>query len=40
MLKIIPVEWKYEIPFRLLHSPTPSKTVEKFVYATQKAFKQ
>ncbi len=40
MLKIIPVEWKYEIPFGLLHSPTPSKTIEKFVYATQKAFKQ
>lgn len=38
MLKIIPVDWKYEIPFGLLHSPTHSKTVEKFVYATKKAF--
>ena len=38
MLKIIPVDWKYEIPFGLLHSPIPSKTVEKFVYAVKKAF--
>ena len=38
MLKMIPVEWNYEIPFGLLHSPFPSKTVKKFVKTTAKVF--
>lgn len=33
LLKIIPVDWKHEIPFGLLHSPIPSKTVSKFLSA-------
>lgn len=38
LLKIIPVEWKYEIPFGLLYSHTPTQTVRDFVKATAKAF--
>lgn len=37
LLKVIPVEWSHAIPYGLLHSPTPSKTVEKFLAATQAA---
>ena len=29
LLKIRPVEWDHSIPFGLLHSPTPSPTVQK-----------
>lgn len=36
LLKIIPVEWKHEIPFGLLHSKTPSKTVSDFLAAVNK----
>ena len=35
-LKILPVDWNYTIPFGLLHSPTPSKTVRQFLDAVQK----
>lgn len=35
MLKVIPVEWDYSIPYGLLHSPKPSQTVEKFLSAVQ-----
>lgn len=35
LLKVIPVEWDYVIPFGLLHSLTPSKTVAKFLDAVQ-----
>lgn len=38
LLKIIPVEWKYEIPFGLLHSKTPSATVKMFLQAAKAAF--
>lgn len=38
LLKIIPVDWKYEIPFGLLYSHTPSKTVSNFVQAVTKVF--
>lgn len=31
LLKVIPVEWNYGIPYGLLHSPNPSKTVSKFL---------
>lgn len=31
LLKVIPVEWNYSIPYGLLHSSTPSKTVSKFL---------
>lgn len=38
LLKIIPVEWGHEIPFGLLYSHTPSKTVNNFVQAAAKVF--
>lgn len=37
LLKIIPVEWDHTIPYGLLHSKAPSKTVEKFLAATRAA---
>ena len=33
LLKIIPVDWKHEIPYGLLHSSAPSKTVSDFLEA-------
>lgn len=36
LLKILPVEWKYQIPYGLLHAPKPSDTVKKFLSAVQK----
>lgn len=38
LLKIIPVDWKHEIPFGLLYSHTPTKTVKDFVLAAAKVF--
>ena len=35
LLKMIPVEWEYTIPFGLLHSPEPTKAVEEFLSAIQ-----
>ena len=35
LLKVIPVEWDYTIPFGLLHSPEPTKPVEEFLLAIQ-----
>lgn len=35
LLKVIPVEWNHTIPYGLLHSPEPSKTVKKFLLAIQ-----
>lgn len=35
MLKILPIDWKYTIPFGLLHSPQPSEKVEKFLEAVK-----
>ena len=39
LLKVIPVEWEHSIPYGLLHSPTPSKTVKKFLKAVKNAAK-
>lgn len=33
LLKVIPVEWDHAIPYGLLHSPEPSRTVKKFLKA-------
>lgn len=33
LLKIIPVDWDYNIPFGILHSPKPSQTVKRLLYA-------
>lgn len=35
LLKVIPVEWNYSIPYGLLHSRTPSETVKQFLSAIQ-----
>ena len=35
LLKIIPVDWEHTIPYGLLHSPKPSKTVQRFLTALQ-----
>lgn len=40
LLKIIPVEWDHFIPYGLLHSPAPSKTVQRFLLAIQKVLCQ
>lgn len=37
LLKVIPVEWEHHIPYGLLHSPQPSKTVERFLAAAKAA---
>lgn len=37
LLKVLPVEWNYGIPYGLLHSPTPSETVKRFLKAAKKA---
>ena len=39
LLKIIPVEWEYTIPFGILHSPTPSEKVKHFLDALRLAIK-
>lgn len=36
LLKVIPVEWKYTIPFGILYSPEPSELVRKFLKAMKK----
>lgn len=40
LLKVIPVEWDYSIPYGLLHSPKPSETVGKFLKAAAEAVKE
>ena len=37
LLKILPVDWNYTIPYGLLHSPSPSPVVKQFLRAVQKA---
>ena len=37
LLKVIPVEWEHGIPYGLLHSPHPSKSVKRFLSAVQEA---
>ena len=38
LLKTIPVDWSYTIPFGLLHSPNPSATVRRFLSAVRTVF--
>lgn len=40
LLKIIPVEWNYSIPYGLLHSHTPSEMVRQFLSAIQTVLHQ
>ncbi len=37
LLKVIPVEWKYTIPYGVLYSPEPSKLVRRFLEGIKKA---
>nr|WP_294492936.1 LysR family transcriptional regulator [uncultured Mediterraneibacter sp.] len=37
LLKVIPVEWKYTIPFGILYSPEPSDLVRRFLKAVKNA---
>ncbi len=37
LLKILPVDWGYTIPYGLLHSPDPSPAVKQFLQAVEKA---
>ena len=39
LLKILPVDWGYTIPFGLLHSPNPSPTVKRFLQAVARVVK-
>ena len=36
LLKIIPVDWNYTIPYGLLHSPRPTPTVKRFLDAVKR----
>ena len=36
LLKIVPADWEYRIPFGILYSPTPSKQVQDFIGAMKK----
>lgn len=38
LLKILPVDWGYEIPYGLLYSKTPSRTVRDFIGAAARVF--
>ena len=40
LLKVIPVEWEYSIPYGLLHATNPSETVKRFLTAAQTAAQQ
>ena len=40
LLKILPVDWGYAIPYGLLHSPAPSAIVSRFLRAVEKAVKR
>lgn len=40
LLRVIPVEWDYCIPFGLLHSPNPSKTVKRVLDAIHTAVQE
>lgn len=38
LLRTIPVDWDYTIPFGLLHSPHPSATVKRFLDAVKRVY--
>lgn len=35
LIKIIPVEWTHSMPYGIMHSPTPSETVQRFLEITK-----
>ena len=40
LLKTLPVDWDYTIPFGLLHAPKPSAVVKQFLKAVQRAMQE
>ena len=40
LLKVIPVEWDYSIPYGILHSPKPTPAVQRFLDAAEKLRKE
>ena len=38
LIRTVPVNWEYTIPFGLLHSPTPSATVKRFLDAVKTVY--
>lgn len=40
LMRVLPVEWDYTIPFGILHSPTPSKIVSRFLDAVSHLVKE
>lgn len=38
LLRIVPIEWDYTIPFGILHSPNPSPHVSEFLKAVSKVY--
>ena len=38
LLKTIPVDWRYTIPYGLLHSPHPTPTVRQFLKAVRTVY--
>lgn len=40
LLKIIPVEWDFTMPFGLLHSPQPAPHVQKCIDAITRIYKE
>ena len=40
LLKVIPVEWEYSIPYGILHSPAPTPTVQRFLDAAAAVCKE
>lgn len=38
LLKRVPIDWDYTIPFGILHSPKPSETVSEFLEAVSKVY--
>ncbi len=40
LLKVIPVEWEHSIPYGILHSLTPTPTVQRFLDAAKKVSKE
>lgn len=39
LLKTLPMEWDFSMPFGLLHAPTPSKTVKRFLRAVAQFYR-
>lgn len=40
LLKLLPVDWNYSIPYGILHSLTPSPTVQRFLDAAKEVGKE